>query len=64
MIKIPRPHPEIPESIRGEPRYEPVPLPEEVERWIAVAYRRGLDDGLRAAEIRREVTEEEKRRRP
>ncbi len=37
-----------------EPRYEPIPRPEEVERWIAVAYRRGLDDGLRVAELRRE----------
>jgi len=54
MIQISKPDPEV--------RYEPVPRPDEVERWIAVAYHRGLDDGLRAAEICREENEEERRR--
>lgn len=54
MIYIPKENNEL--------RYEPYPRPEEVEGWLRVAYRCGLDDGLRAAEVRRLDAEERRNR--
>ena len=36
---------EPPESIRGELRYDPLPRPEEVERWLKEAFLAGVRHG-------------------